>query len=246
MSARISEQFIFDNQGISLSTSSVISNAIPIKGSETVAFVISMATAAVGTGFTVQAYQGNSTAPNTTAIAGATASIGSSLSTFLSAARVARIYVSTAATSEAFVLNGTTFTYDSAASGTGVTFGATAGASAALGIAVAMLSSVINKNMPNLTATTGASWVEISVKDQASTYIDINSSAASPFTPAYVKALTILEIQTAGLNTTCDHVCIQISSALGSTVAAVGSICAIKHASIKPTFKGQVVNDKNT
>lgn len=241
---RISEGLIFDCQPISVTTNSTnISNAFPVKGSETVAFIISMTTAAAGVGFGITAYQGNSTAPNTTAISGATASLGSTVAAYVSGAKVARIYVGAGTTSEAVVVNGTTFTYDSTATGTGLTFGATAGASAAVGVAVAMLSSVINRTLPNLIATTGASWVTIGIKDHASTYINILSSAASPLTPAYVSAQTILEIQTAGLNATCDHVCVVVSSA---TAAVAADICAIKRAGLRPTYKGIVLHDKNT
>lgn len=242
---RISEKLIVDCLPLNITSATTsISPGVSIKGMQTVAFVVSIATASVPTRVDVTGYQGNSTAPNTTAITGATAHIGSTVANTLAGAARALIYLSTATTdAETLVINGTTFTYNSTGSATNLAFGATAGASAAAGVAIAALSSLINTYCTNLTATTGTSWVDVVVKDGASTNINITSTGGG-LTPAYVRAECILEIQTVGLNATCDYVCCQVTSA---STAVAGAIVTIRDADVKPArAHGQIVNDVNT
>jgi hypothetical protein len=223
--------------------------AVSMKGQQSVTFIVSMGTAVGGQGVSITAQQGaNATvaeSSNAAAITGATATLGSTVgSSYVSKAKTARIYLSTATTdAETLIINSSTFTYLSTGAATASQFGATAGASAAAGVAIAMLASAINAACTNLTATTGASWVDIAVKDSASTSITITSTMGG-LTPAYLSAQSILSIMVPGLDSTSEYVSCVVSSA---STAFNGSIVVVKKAMRTPArAHGQIVNDVNT
>ena len=181
MSARISERIAVSCLPLDVTSATTFyAPAMKMKGAQSVAFIIGMGPAVAGQGMTIAAQQGASLAvaesSNAAAIAGATASIGSTIANYVHKATRVRIAISSAATdAQTLVLNGTTLTNATAIAPTSYVFGATQGATGANGVEtiVASLSSMINTYFKNLTATTGASWVDVMVKCTVSTNISI-------------------------------------------------------------------------
>lgn len=248
---RISEKLAIESLPLDITSATTFyAPAVAIKGTQTVAFVVSMGAAGAGQSIPIAAVQGGSVATvessNSAAITGATAEVGSTVANYVYRASKIRIAISSAATdNQTIVLNGTTLTNATAVNATALIFGATAGATDAAGVGtiVASLSSMINANFPNLVATTGTSWVDVYVKDDKSTYITALTTGGG-ITPSYLKAQTILEVMVPGLNSTSEYVSCVISSA---STAIAGSVVSLKIADVVPArAHGSIVNDKNT
>lgn len=247
---RFGETYAINSVPIAITSASTnYGVGMSIKGAQAMSIIVSMATAPAGQGFSVQAVQGaNATVVESSAaavIAGATASLGSTIgSSYIAGAKMARLALSTATTdAETVIINGTTFTYNSTASGTAYTFGATAGASAAAGVALAMLATMVNRACPKLYATTGASWIDIRVRDEESTSIAITSTGGG-LTPSYLAAQALIEFSVAGLNSTSEYVGVVVSSA---STAIRGCITLVRKDAYAPArAHGQIVQDINT
>jgi len=252
MSARTSEKY--EVSALTFSTTTAAKYGPAVKAdSQTVTFIISMGPAGISAGAAIQAVQADTGAAAESAsaanIAGATATIGSTVANYIGKASRARITLTTALTTESFVLNGATFlaTLSTAPAATAYTFGNTTltnTAATGLALTCANLASAINTMCPKLTVTNTSQYVDIYVDDTASTTINILSTGGVMLVPSYLAAHTILDVQTAGLDSTSEYVGCLIST--GATGAAF-SITVLKDAGVKPARAlGQIVNDKNT
>jgi hypothetical protein len=248
---RISEEVAISCLPIDITSATTFyAPAMKIHGAQSVAFVVGMGPAVAGQGMTITGQQAETVATVESslaaAITGATASIGSTIANYVHKATRVRIAISSAVTdAQTIVINGTTLTNATAVSATGLTFGATAGATDAAGVAtiVASLTTMINKNFPKLTATTGASWVDVQVNCTASTNISLLTTGGG-ITPSYRAAYTVLDIMTAGLDSTSEYVSVALSSA---STAIAGSFVCMRYGNALPARnRGQIVIDKNT
>lgn len=251
---RISEKFAIESLPLDITSATTsFAPAVSLKGAQSVAFVVSMGPAGAGQGVAIAAQQGASVAvaesSDAAAITGATAELGSTVANTVYKASAVRITLTTALTTETLAINGTTLTgtLSTAPSATDYTFGnSTLTNTAATGLALTAhnLASCINILFPKLTATTGAAYVDVTVKPEESTSISLVSTGGAMLVPSYLRAQTIVEIMVPGLNSSSLYAGCVVSSA---STAIAGNILSIKIADKLPAqAHGVIVNDKNT
>lgn len=179
-------------------------------------FVVSMGTAAAGLQSAITVLESSVTTAAGSAIAGATAVIGSTSSTRLDRVKQAIITISSASTDNNLIrINGTTYTQSTANTATSLQFGSTAGTTSAAGLddISHALSSRINANQAYITATTISTLaVRISLDDTASTFsLDVNADSAN-HTFISELAWASIEIKASDLATTSKYVALNLGT----------------------------------
>lgn len=219
---KITDRYVIDGQIFAVTSGSThFSAAVNLSGVKEIDYVAILPAVGAGSNLIIDIQGAGSAtkAESTNATTLVSMTIGSTAAYKVANARSAKVSVSTDTTSgEVLAINSRTYTVSNTPAATALTFGATAGTTAAGGTTViaSQLAALINSTIssvgvPGVSAIASGSTVKISVNDTASTKLTITATGAH-LLPSYSAACYAISVGVDKVPSTVTHIAARISS----------------------------------